>query len=52
MIDHDRLFKELISTFFVEFLELFFPEVIAYQNKNSGVRSQESEFLSVRLASE
>jgi hypothetical protein len=30
MIDHDRLFKELLTTFFVEFLELFFPEVIAY----------------------
>jgi hypothetical protein len=27
MIDHDRLFKELLSTFFVEFLELFLPEV-------------------------
>jgi len=25
MIDHDRLFKELLSTFFVEFLDLFFP---------------------------
>ncbi|OCR00127.1 flagellar assembly protein H [Oscillatoriales cyanobacterium USR001] len=30
MIDHDRLFKELLSTFFVEFLELFLPEVAAY----------------------
>ena len=30
MIDHDRLFKELISTFFLEFLELFLPEVMAY----------------------
>jgi hypothetical protein len=30
MIDHDRLFKELISTFFWEFIELFFPEVSAY----------------------
>lgn len=30
MIDHDRLFKELISTFFVEFIELFFPQVINY----------------------
>src|ERR687886_492103 len=30
MIDHDRLFKELLSTFFVEFLELFFPQVLAY----------------------
>lgn len=26
-IDHDRLFKELISTFFIEFLELFLPRV-------------------------
>jgi predicted transposase YdaD len=30
MIDHDRLFKELISTFFLEFLELFFPQVTEY----------------------
>ncbi len=28
MVDHDRLFKELISTFFVEFLELFLPDVL------------------------
>jgi predicted transposase/invertase (TIGR01784 family) len=27
MIDHDRLFKELLSTFFLEFLELFLPHV-------------------------
>jgi len=27
MIDHDRLFKELLSTFFIEFLELFLPQV-------------------------
>ncbi|WP_341532017.1 Rpn family recombination-promoting nuclease/putative transposase (plasmid) [Nostoc sp. UHCC 0302] len=27
MIDHDRLFKELLSTFFVEFLDLFLPQV-------------------------
>ncbi|MGC1306115.1 MAG: DUF4351 domain-containing protein [Phormidesmis sp.] len=30
MIDHDRLFKELLSTFFVEFLALFLPEVVEY----------------------
>ena len=30
MIDHDRLFKDLITTFFVEFLELFFPEMLRY----------------------
>src|SRR5262245_24576370 len=29
MIDHDRLFKELLSTFFVEFLELFVPQLAA-----------------------
>jgi hypothetical protein len=27
MLDHDRLFKELLSTFFLEFLELFIPEI-------------------------
>ena len=30
MIDHDRLFKELLTTFFWEFLQLFLPEVAAY----------------------
>ncbi|YAF94399.1 MAG: Rpn family recombination-promoting nuclease/putative transposase [Nodularia sp. CChRGM 3473] len=35
MIDHDRLFKELISTFFVEFLELFLPEVASQIEKDS-----------------
>ncbi|HUK91292.1 MAG TPA: flagellar assembly protein H, partial [Blastocatellia bacterium] len=30
MIDHDRLFKELISTFFLEFIGLFFPDVRSY----------------------
>jgi hypothetical protein len=30
MIDHDRLFKELLSTFIIEFLELFIPEVVSY----------------------
>lgn len=28
-IDHDRLFKELLTTFFKEFMELFFPEAHA-----------------------
>ncbi len=26
-MDHDRLFKELLTNFFFEFLELFFPEI-------------------------
>ncbi|HBT47956.1 MAG TPA: transposase, partial [Peptococcaceae bacterium] len=28
-VDHDRLFKELLTTFFREFMELFFPEAHA-----------------------
>lgn len=35
MIDHDRLFKELISNFFVEFIELFFPELRQYLDSES-----------------
>lgn len=35
MIDHDRLFKELLTTFFVEFLELFLPEVLIYLEQDS-----------------
>lgn len=34
-IDHDRLFKELLTTFFVEFVELFLPEVAAYLDRDS-----------------
>jgi hypothetical protein len=30
MIDHDRIFKELLTTFFVEFIELFYPEMLQY----------------------
>jgi hypothetical protein len=32
MIDHDRLFKELLLTFFLEFLDLFVPEVRALED--------------------
>jgi Domain of unknown function (DUF4351)/Putative transposase, YhgA-like len=35
VIDHDRLFKELIQTFFWEFIELFLPEVLDYVAKDS-----------------
>ena len=34
-INHDRLFKELLTTFFVEFLELFFPSVLEYLDSDS-----------------
>jgi len=35
MIDHDRLFKELLTTFFVEFLELFLPDIASTIDQNS-----------------
>src|ERR1700710_535544 len=34
-MDHDRLFKELLTTFFIEFIELFMPEVAAYIERDS-----------------
>jgi len=37
MIDHDRLAKELLTTFFAEFLDLFLPEVANYVDRNSIV---------------
>lgn len=37
MISHDRLFKELISSFFIEFIELFLPEVAEYIDRESIV---------------
>lgn len=33
-MDHDRLFKELLTTFFVEFIELFLPDVAAYLDRD------------------
>lgn len=35
MTNHDRLFKELISTFFLEFVDLFLPKVGAYLERDS-----------------
>jgi hypothetical protein len=33
--DHDQLFKQLLSTFFLDFLDLFFPEVLTYLEPDS-----------------
>ena len=46
MIDHDRLFKELLSTFFVEFLELFFPDLSTGLVHDSLPRLQHSSLSS------
>jgi hypothetical protein len=35
MIDHDELFKKLLSTFFIEFIELFLPNVAAYLDRDA-----------------
>lgn len=35
MTDHDRLFKELLTTFFLDFIELFFPDILVYLDPDS-----------------
>jgi predicted transposase YdaD len=47
MTDHDRLFKELLSTFFVEFVDLFLPEVSKYIERNSIVFLDKEVFTEV-----
>jgi predicted transposase/invertase (TIGR01784 family) len=42
-IDHDQRFKELISTFFIEFLELFLPE-LARAIEPDSVTFREQEY--------
>jgi hypothetical protein len=47
--DHDRLFKELISTFFLEFLELFFPQVLDYMEPESVTFQDKEVFTDVTI---
>src|SRR3974390_3228040 len=35
MVDHDRLFKGLLSTFFADFIELFLPGMAMYIDSSS-----------------
>jgi hypothetical protein len=35
MIDHDRLFKELLTNFFPEFIKLFFHDVSQHWERDS-----------------
>lgn len=46
-IDHDRLFKELLSTFFVEFLDLFLPQMANQLNRDSIQFLQQEVFTDV-----
>ncbi|TRV23708.1 MAG: flagellar assembly protein H, partial [Microcystis flos-aquae Mf_WU_F_19750830_S460] len=48
-IDHDRLFKELISTFFVEFIELFFPQLMDYLDRDSITFLDKEVFTQVKF---
>jgi hypothetical protein len=48
---HDQCFKELISTFFLEFLELFMPELAALVEPDS-VRFLQQEYFTDVLAGE
>ena len=43
-IDHDKNFKELISTFFLEFLELFLPDIASTIDPSSIIFLQQEYF--------
>jgi hypothetical protein len=47
VIDHDRLFKELLTTFFVEFIELFFPKLAAVLDRDSITFLDKEIFISL-----
>ena len=42
-MDHDRLFKELLSTFFLEFLDLFLPDVSAALDRSAAIVPMDKE---------
>jgi predicted transposase YdaD len=44
-IDHDQRFKELISTFFIEFLELFLPELASTIEPDSVMFREQEYFI-------
>src|SRR5438046_2937433 len=47
VIDHDHLFKELLTTFFVEFLELFFPKLAGPVDRDSIEFLSQEHFVNV-----
>ena len=44
-INHDQKFKELISTFFIEFLDLFLPELARTIEPNSVIFREQEYFV-------
>lgn len=45
VIDHDALFKELLSKFFFEFIDLFFPQMFDYLDREAGFEMLDKELL-------
>ncbi|MCD5401106.1 transposase, partial [candidate division NPL-UPA2 bacterium] len=45
---HDRLFKQLLETFFIEFIDLFFPQVSRLMDKNQLVFLQQEVITDVK----
>jgi len=52
MVDHDRLFKELLSTFFLEFVELFIPALASTIDPHSIRFLQQEYFLDLTSGEE
>ena len=46
-MDHDRLFKELLTTFFVDFVEMFFPDLARYLDPESLIFLDKEVFTDV-----
>lgn len=46
-LDHDRLFKELIQTFFEEYIEAFFPRVYTYIDFSSVTFLEQEVFTDI-----
>lgn len=42
-MDHDRLFKELLTTFFTEFLDLFLPDISAALDRSTAIVPMDKE---------
>ena len=49
MVNHDRLFKQLISTFFFDFIELFAPDLANYADRASLVAMDKEVFTDLSL---
>ena len=45
-VDHDRLFKELISAFFSDFVSAFLPDVVEYLDQESAIVTLDKEMFS------